>query len=128
MFQCEKCKISMVLDYKYTSAFYNDNVTVVLDDNGDIMYDCLPDKVVYVCRRCGIKEVVDFKTIVMGIKEIVCKVLLNTRLEAVYKAVNKGFVDEGNGVTFCGMCGGVIDESGYCYNDVIKQCPIRKFI
>ena len=30
MFQCEKCKISMVLDYKYTSAFYNDNSKITL--------------------------------------------------------------------------------------------------
>jgi hypothetical protein len=128
MFNCDKCGNVLVLDYKYTSAFYADNVTTVLNEDGVLNYNALPDEVVYVCRRCGNTKLVSFSEMILLLKENVCKFLLNSRLDAAYKYVDKGVVDESHGISFCGQCYGVIDDSGYCYNDVIEQCPIRNLL
>jgi DNA-directed RNA polymerase subunit RPC12/RpoP len=128
MFKCDKCGNNLILDYKNTSAYYNDNVTTLLDEDGAILYDKLPDEVVYVCHRCGERKLIDINSIILDIKEKVCKILLGMRLDITYKFADKSLVDEASGVSFCGRCRGVVDGSGYCYNDVIKQCPVRKIL
>lgn len=128
MFHCSKCSTILTLDYKYTGAFYNDNVVNILDENNDILYNELPNCVVYVCRRCGNKQLIDLNALINSIKMNACKIVLNSRLDLVYKSIDRASVDEASGVSFCGQCPGVVDDSGYCYNDVIKQCPVRKII
>ena len=128
MFCCDKCNTALVLDYKYTSAFYDDNVTTILNEEGELLYEALPNEVVYTCRRCGNKKLISLDEIIASIKAKVCKILLTDRLNMTYKLADKKMVDEAKGVSFCGQCVGVIDDSGYCYNDVIKQCPVRKIL
>lgn len=128
MFNCDNCNTTLILDYKHTSAYYNDNVTILLDEDGAILHNMLPDEVVYVCRRCGERKLINFNDIVLNIKEKVCRVLLDNRLDITYRFADKRLVDEASGVNFCGRCRGVVDGSGHCYNDVIKQCPVRKIL
>lgn len=128
MFNCDNCGTVLVLDYMYTGNFYDDNVTTVLNEDGEILYENLPNTVVYVCRRCGNKKLVNLDEILSLIKTRVCNILLNTRLGQAHTVVDKQLVDEASGISFCGACSGVIDSSGYCYNDVIKQCPVRKIL
>lgn len=128
MFYCDKCNTILAMDYKHTSIYYNDNVTTILDEDGTICYDALPDEVVYICHKCGAKKLVALSELVNMIKTKVCRNLLSSRLGTVYKLVDKNLVDEAHGIDFCGRCFGVIDDSGYCYKDVIKKCPVRKLL
>ncbi len=118
----------MALDYRLTGLFYDDNVTVLLDEDSDIQYNLLPEDFVFICRRCGYTKNIKVSDIIKHEQEKVCKFLLHMRLDAAYKLTDKTKVDEASGVSFCGMCKGVVDDSGYCYNDVILQCPVRKKI
>lgn len=128
MFNCDKCKTVMVLDYKHSTDFYNSNVTTILNEDGNIDFNSLPDEVVYACRNCGTVQVIELSAIILAIKKRIIKAVLDIRYGAVYHNFDNSAVEEANGVAFCGICSGVADDSGYCYNDVIKECPVRKIL
>jgi predicted RNA-binding Zn-ribbon protein involved in translation (DUF1610 family) len=126
MFKCDECGTTLILDYRHSAAFYNSNVTTVLDEESEIDFNLLPKEVVYVCRRCGKTKIIDLETVVYTVKKKITDAVLNIRYDTVYKNFGDSVVNEENGIAFCGMCRGVIDDAGHCYNDVIKECPVRK--
>lgn len=128
MFTCDKCGTVLVIDYKHSAISYDSNVTTVLDEGGNINFDNLPDEVSYVCRRCGSVKKIALNSVVELIKGKIIKAVLDVRYSAVYTTFDSSKVDEASGVSFCGMCYGMVDDSGYCYNDVIKECPVRKIL
>jgi len=128
MINCDKCNVAMVLDYRHSASFYDSNVTTILDEEADIDFDSLPEEVVYICRRCGAVKVVSLTSVINLIKKKIVKLVLDMRYSFVYQNFDNSTVEESNGVSFCGICHGVVDDSGYCYNDVIKECPVRKIL
>lgn len=126
MFNCEKCGAVLVEDAALSCVAYDKATKELLDENGALIHESLPDELVFVCRRCGFTREINLLTIIRSIKERIASRLLDTRLQIVYNTVDRTLVDEANGVSFCGLCPGTIDDTGICYNDVIKQCPIRR--
>jgi len=126
MFKCEKCGIAMVEDYSLTCLSYDTEIDKIITEDGVFNYSNLPDYLIFICRRCGGTKKVKLQTIITNLQNIVITQLLSIRLRIALRAVDKSVVDEAHGVSYCGICAGVIDDSGYCYNDVISQCVIRK--
>lgn len=126
MFTCKKCGTILVEDFNIASEFYDGESVLILTKDGEIDYDVLPDYLVFSCAKCGFIKKISIITIIKGIQKKIIKILLHRRLSSVYSTADRTKVDEANGIAFCGMCEGVVDESGYCYKDVISQCIIRE--
>jgi len=126
MFTCKKCNTLLVEDFNMASEAYDGDLKTVLTEDGEIDYKALPTYLIFSCGRCGYFEKIEISTIIKNLQKKIVKTLFYKRLDLVYSTADKTKVDEANGISFCGMCPGVIDESGYCYNDVISQCIIRK--
>jgi hypothetical protein len=128
MFKCEKCESAMIEDYMLTAKFFDDKMTEIFNDDGEIEYKNIPYEIYISCGRCGYSKLISVNEIVEEILRKPLKALLYHRLSYVYKNVEREGIDEANGVSHCGMCQGVIDGTGICYNDVIERCSLRKRI
>ncbi len=126
MFTCKKCGTILTEDFNIASEFYDNDLKIILTEEGEVDYKALPEYLIFSCARCGAVEKIEIIDIIKTLQKKIIKTLIHKRLSLVYTTADRTKVDEAKGVSFCGMCSGVVDESGYCYNDVISQCVIRK--
>lgn len=126
MFTCKKCGTILVEDFNMASEFYDNDSIRILTEEGEIDYEALPSYLIFSCARCGAVEKIEITDIIETLQKKTIKTLLHKRLSLVYSTADKTKVDEASGISFCGLCEGVVDESGYCYKDVISQCVIRR--
>lgn len=126
MLNCDKCDSMMVEDYNLSCIYYDETIQEILNSDGEIIFENIPTELVFICRRCGYTKNIDLEDINKMMQLRVVDRLINSRLNIVYKSADKSIIDEANGVSYCGICSGVVDESGFCYNDLISQCVIRK--
>ena len=84
----------------------------------------MPDYLIFSCPKCGYFEKKSFDELKEVLKLSVLQSLLDLRQEIAYKNIDRSKISEENGISYCGLCYGLLDGDGYCYNDVISQCPI----
>jgi len=128
MFFCDKCGTIMTEDSNLTAYEYSKVVTHIVDEEGELIKDNIPKFITFACRKCGNFDNVDIALILAKIQDRSIVSMLKNRINSAYKDPNRDNVDEANGISYCGICPGVIDGSGYCYNDVINYCKVRKEI
>lgn len=128
MFSCDKCESAMIEDFSLTSAYFDDRVETIIDEDGNIIYEHLPQKLYFICGKCGYSKPISIEDIIKELQKRSLNALLYSRLNFVYRNVPKDNIDEANGVSYCGICQGVVDGSGTCYNDVINKCVLRNKI
>ena len=126
MYFCDKCGTKLVEDSSITAIEYNKVVKQIISDSGEVIEENLPNFITFACRGCGEYKNIDMIVVLNKLRHNALASMLKSRIEAVYKTADRTKVDEANGIAYCGICPGVIDESGYCYNDVISQCLVRK--
>lgn len=125
---CDNCGTAVVVDNALTAEEYNIRVKYIVSDDGDIIKENLPDFLSFACRKCGTFKNIDIVDIIADIRRPIIDRLIKGRLEHVFETSDRSSVDEANGVSYCGICPGVIDGTGYCYNDLISQCKVREEI
>ena len=128
MYFCDKCGTTLVEDPYITSLEYNKVIKGIISKDGEIIKENLPTFVTYSCRRCGSTKNVEISEILKEMMQPSIEAMLDTRLAAVFEATDRSTIDEANGISYCGICPGVLDDTGYCYNDLIKQCVVRKVV
>jgi len=128
MYFCDKCGTTLVEDPYITSLEYNKVIKGIISKDGEIIKENLPTFVTYSCRRCGSTKNVEISEILKEMMQPSIEAMLDIRLAAVFEATDRSTIDEANGISYCGICPGVLDDTGYCYNDLIKQCVVRKVV
>jgi hypothetical protein len=126
MIDCDQCGSKMSEDILLSTIEYDNLTKVILNEEGEIIYENLPDYLVFSCKMCGETKNIKISDIIKNLQNKIVSLLLKERLKVIYTTADRSKVDEASGVSYCGLCPGVIDESGYCYNDVISQCRVRK--
>lgn len=124
---CEKCGNTLEDSRMLTVVDYDAELDVLMSEAGELIIDSSADYLLFICNNCGFQKKISFSMFMEMIKKDLLTIVANNRLSAAIPGIDKSKVKEENGISFCGMCLGVIDGSGYCYNDVISQCSIRKF-
>lgn len=128
MFFCNNCGTILVEDSNLTMLKYNESIKLIIDDDGNLIKDNIPTFIVFSCRKCGETINIDIFEIIDKMRKYAIEGMLKHRINVAYKTVDRDSVDEANGVSYCGICPGVIDGSGYCYNDVISCCKNREVL
>lgn len=123
---CDKCSTPLDLDKLLTMQSYDTELKEILDTNGEIYLDPNVDYLLFTCGRCNFYKKVDIQKVIDTIKSNLIKIISNTRVNFALQNMDNSGVKEDNGVDYCGICPGVIDSTGYCYNDVINKCYLRK--
>lgn len=124
--KCKKCDGRLANDILITAKSYSKDVGVLIDKDGNSDISLLPEYLVFSCPKCGYIEKVTFVDVQNVLKESFMRALLRARNEEVYIELDKSKILEENGINYCGICPGVLEGDGYCYNDVISQCKVRK--
>jgi hypothetical protein len=128
MFKCDKCESAMIVDYMLTAKFFDEKMKEIFNDDGEIEYSGIPKEIYISCGRCGYSKLISMDEIIESILSRPLKALVHNRMSYVLNNVDREDIDEANGVSHCGLCQGVIDGTGICYNDVIERCVLRKRI
>jgi len=128
MFFCKKCGSTLMEDTGLTTLEYSKIVKHTIDEDGELIRENIPKFITFSCRRCGEMLNVDIEAIIDKVRDKAILALLKSRIQVAYKTIDKDKVDEANGISYCGVCPGVIDGSGYCYNDVIVCCKNREVL
>lgn len=123
---CKKCGSSIFLDILATAHEHNKETSIVIDEDGNLTKEFLPDYVVFACPKCGMRFKRSFNELVSIIKDYILKSLISIRSADSYKNVNKKLLREDSGMSYCGICPGPFEADGYCLNDLKKQCIVRK--
>jgi len=124
--KCKKCGFRLALDIFHTAKKYNLDVDILINEDGKLALENLPDYYIFVCGKCGNTKKYSFEEVQLKFKTIVIETILNSRQQDSYMYLDSSKIQEENGISYCGMCLGPFDENGYCYNDIKLQCSVRK--
>lgn len=125
---CDDCGNELVLDDIKTSELYMTDFKYYVKHEFKIEESSLNPYLVYSCPSCGATFKFSYKECELRIRKAFAHKVLHVRIINMLKnELNKSTIDEASGLSYCGQCFGIGgDGDGYCLNDVIKQCPIRK--
>jgi len=126
--KCKKCGGMLIMDTLATVRLYHLSVDIIIDEEKEISdIDLLPEYLVFLCHKCGYSEKRTFEDIRIDLKTTLMQKILKLRQQESYKLIDKSKIHEENGISFCGICEGHSGcDDGYCYNDMLPQCIIRK--
>lgn len=131
-FECDKCGTILHEATYETMLEYDVELSYILDENGNFSLDSLPAYIIFKCPFCYYSVKVNINDILKPFLEVVLSRLSRFRIQKCLSSIkenNKLNPDaEDNGISFCGMCQGFLDGDGYCYNDVIDKCIVRRDI
>ena len=123
--KCEKCSNVLIIDQQATAAQFYKDMDYMVDDVGEIIEKTLQNYLIYKCAVCKSKQKYTYKDWELLYRKKIAKDIMQTKKIRMIKSLNPGTIKEDNGLSYCGQCSGYADD-GYCLNDIIKQCTIRK--
>ena len=123
--RCKKCDQLLVLDEAITVAQYYKDMDYLVDDLGEIIEKTLQNYLIYKCIGCNSVEKFTYKDWELLQRRQIAKSVMEFRKTEVFKKINPQSLDPDNGIAYCGQCSGYGGD-GYCLNDIIKQCILRK--
>ena len=123
---CDKCGTKLREDNLLTIRGYDVEFNELVDASGDFIISKSMDYVYYSCTKCSFFKKVLFDDVIKDLKLKMIESIVNTRYNAVVLDLKGIDFDESNGISYCGICPGTLDDTGYCYNDVISKCRLRR--
>lgn len=123
---CDKCGSILEENKSLTLASYDREFVELFSEDGSLYTNTEMNYLLFVCNKCGFHRKVNISLLTEMIRRDLIEIVANNRVSAAVPTIDRRKVKEENGVSYCGICFGVIDDSGYCYNDVISQCKVRK--
>jgi hypothetical protein len=123
---CDNCGESLIIDLKETADAYSENVRCILDSKGDIVENSIPQYLIYSCALCKKTYKFTYQDWEKRLREKIFREVMEIRKQKMFREeINPLLIKADNGLSYCGQCSGY-DGSGYCLNDIIKRCTIRK--
>ena len=131
-FFCDNCGQTLNEDTLRTIEEHDKEVSLIVKNN-ELDVGLLPRYIVFKCPVCDFISKMDVDKLLNPYLELILSRLDKYRIqECMYTIKNNNWFvknfSEDNGIAFCGCCSGFLDGDGYCYNDVIKVCPVRRVI
>lgn len=123
---CKNCQSPVFLDNLATANSYNKETPIIIDEEGNPTINNLPDYVIMECPKCGTRVKKSFEQLIIELKYMFLKSLITIRQMDSYENIDRTQLREESGMSYCGMCPGPFDADGYCLNDLMKQCIVRK--
>lgn len=125
--RCEKCNGVLLVDESATISMYlKDDPKYVVDiDTEKLNSESIQDYLVYRCSICTEVFNITYKEWEQRYRMAIANEVMEIRKRHAFKNINPETVSEDNGISFCGQCSGYAGD-GYCLNDIIRQCIIRK--
>ena len=124
---CDNCGSTLNLDQKSTiDSYLNDADYRIDEDTERIVEATIQQYLVYACSNCGSKYKFTYKDWEKRQRQLTAEFVMELRKQDMFKTkIDPRTISEDSGVEFCGQCSGY-NGDGYCLNDIIKQCTIRK--
>ena len=120
---CDYCGSQLDIDYTSSLEEYLHKVDYIKDDINYITNTALQTPLFYKCIRCSKIFKYTWQELEAKLRQAVSRDVKRYRKIHVFKnVINPININPDNGLVFCGICDGV-DNSGNCYNDIIKVCP-----
>ena len=122
---CEKCNSDLVVDRRSTIDKYLEDMRYIVNDDGDILESTLQHYLMYRCAKCKVIKELTYEEWELLCRKDIAREAMEIKKYEMFKEMNPQSINQDNGVSHCGQCSGYGDD-GYCLNDIIKQCTIRK--
>ena len=123
--KCEKCNNVLIIDQRNTAAQFYKDMDYMVDDIGEIIEKTLQNYLIYKCAVCKTTQKYTHSDWELLYRKTIAKEIMQTRKIKMFKNLNPATMKEESGLSHCGQCDGYAGD-GYCLNDIIKQCTIRK--
>lgn len=128
IFKCAQCDFIMVEDLTLTFFKY-DKVTInILDKDGTLNKNYTPNGMYFSCQRCGEIKFISFEEVMLYKQQLIINYTLNKRIMCSLHDTkrNEAALDPDAGMSYCGICEGPFESSGFCQNEWIASCAVRK--
>ena len=122
---CDKCGSELMIDHQATFDEYMKDADYLIDDIEKIAESSLQQYLIYKCGLCGESYKFKYEDWEKRYRKAIAEEVMETRKHDLFKSFNLSTISADNGMSYCGQCSGY-DGDGYCLNDIIKQCTIRK--
>jgi hypothetical protein len=123
--ECEKCGGLLIIDQQATSRQFYKDMDYITNDVGEIVEKTLQNYLIYRCKMCGNSQKYTYKDWELMYRKRIANDVMTIRKINMFKSLNPETLNPDNGIDYCGQCSGYGGD-GYCLNDIIKQCTIRK--
>ena len=121
----KNCNGYLVMDKTATYRNYYKNGDFKLDENGELDENSLNKYLIYRCSKCNKKSKLTYEEWFYLMRKTIARTVLEVKRKEMMTQLNPQTIDPDNGISYCGQCLGYSGD-GYCLNDIIKQCTIRK--
>lgn len=121
----KECNGYLLIDERSTYENYYKNGEFKFDEDGNIDESSLKKYLIYRCVRCNKKFKLTYEKWFELMRNTIAKMVLEVKRKEMMAQLNTQTISEDNGLSYCGQCTGYSGD-GYCLNDIIKQCTIRK--
>ena len=125
---CDNCGGLIYFDESATINAYSHDMDYKVDDTGKLVESLIQQYIVYTCGSCGESFRFTYKDWEKRMRLKLAYHVMNVKKAKMFaEDINPYDIDEANGLGYCGQCNGYGgDGDGWCLNDIIKQCTIRK--
>ena len=117
--QCKECDGRLVIDILLTARRYDLDTGILINEDGVKDVKVLPDYLIFSCSKCGYSEKRSFEELKEILKLDILQMLLSVRQKAVYKNIDRSKILEENGISYCGLCYGVLDGDDSKFANVL---------
>jgi len=123
--ECTHCGGDLIVDIAATSEAYYEGANYLVDSEGEIIERTIQNYLFYRCGLCNNVYKYTYKDWEESMRKKIAKDVMAIKKIEMFKNINPASVNADNGLSYCGQCSGYAGD-GYCLNDIVKQCTIRK--
>lgn len=128
---CDKCGQTLHEDVFGTIKEYDKEVSFLIKED-KLSLDVSPRYIVFKCPVCKSSLKISIDDLINPHLKFILEKLSEYRMKKCMDSVAfTEFMENfsaDHGIDYCGYCCGFLDGDGYCYNDVINKCIVRRNI
>lgn len=125
---CEKCG-NMLLENNIAAAKeYNKDIKLLVQKDGKPSLKTLPKYFIFLCPVCANIKKISFEDYFISRQQSVLDIVLDLRLSTSMLTLDRRNISEDSVFAYCGVCKGPYDGDGYCKEDVMAICEVRRRI
>lgn len=125
---CNKCGNRLLENNIAAAKAYNKDINFLLQKNGDLSLETSPKYFIFLCPVCANTKKVLFEEYFISRQKSVLDIVLDLRLSTSMLTLDRRNLSEESSFAYCGICRGPYDGDGYCKEDVMAVCEVRRKI
>jgi len=124
--RCDTCGADLYINQEATMKLYMDNKDHYrLFEDGVLDESTIVDYIIFTCSKCKEQFKFNYRDWEARYRRDLVSNIMEIKKREAFKNLNPSIIKASSGTNFCGQCTGS-EGTGYCLNDIIKQCSVRK--